>query len=215
MQNGSKTGGVDFFYASAGQKTKFHHNKSLLFQQTLNYKIMEEIKPSSFRVAINQGLLLGLALIIFSLILYVAGTGPKSSLNYLTYLIIVIGMFLSMKQWRDKFNNGFITYGNAFKHGFYVILITGILTAIWTFIFYNYIAPDEVAKIIEATEENLYKSQPNMSEEQVEMALKWSKMFVSPKIMALTGFFGNIILGVILGAILSFFIKKEKPAFSE
>jgi energy-converting hydrogenase Eha subunit A len=40
-------------------------------------------------------------------------------------------------------------------------------------------------------------------------------MFVSPKIMALTGFFGNIILGVILGAILSFFIKKEKPAFSE
>ncbi len=118
-----------------------------------------------------------------------AGTGPKSSLNYLTYLIIVIGMFLSMKQWRDKFNNGFITYGNAFKHGFYVILITGILTAIWTFVFYNYIAPGEVAKIIEATEENLYKSQPNMSEEQVEMALKWSKMFVSPKIMALTGFF--------------------------
>lgn len=176
---------------------------------------MEEIKPSSFRVAINQGLLLGLALIIFSLILYVAGTGPKSSLNYLTYLIIVSGMFLSMKQWRDKFNNGFITYGNAFKHGFYVILITGILTAIWTFVFYNYIAPGEVAKIIEATEENLYKSQPNMSEEQVEMALKWSKMFVSPKIMSLTGFFGNIILGVILGAILSFFIKKEKPAFSE
>ncbi|NCC74022.1 MAG: DUF4199 domain-containing protein [Sphingobacteriia bacterium] len=170
---------------------------------------------SNAQVALINGLLLGVALVLFSLLMYVIGIAHDSKLQYISYLIIIIGLVLSIKQWRDKYNNGFLTYGQAFSNGFFTILFASIITAIWMIIFFGLIAPGEVENMLRAAEDKMYETQPNMTEEQVEMALKWSKMFMTPVMMGIWGFIGNLIIGTILSALVSIFMKKEKPVFAE
>ncbi len=170
-------------------------------------------KPSSAKVAITNGLLLGVALVLFSLLMYVIGLPLDSKVQWISYVIMIAGLVLAIKQWRDKYNNGFLTYGQAFSNGFLTILFAGILSSIWVLLFFGVIAPGEIEKMMEIAEENMYESQPNMSDEQVEMALKYSRMFMSPVWMAIWGFVGNIVVGAVLSAIIAIFMKKEKPLF--
>ncbi|MBE0637155.1 MAG: DUF4199 domain-containing protein [Bacteroidales bacterium] len=176
---------------------------------------MEENKPSNVKVAINHGLLLGVALILFSLLLYVIGIPMDSKFQWLGYLVMVVGVVLGIKQWRDKYNDGFLTYGQAFSNGFLTILFAGILTSIWSLLFFSVIAPGEIDKMIEIAEEKMYESQPNLTDEQIEMALSYSKMFMSPVWLAVWGFIGNLVGGAIISAVVAIFMKKEKPIFEE
>jgi hypothetical protein len=170
-------------------------------------------KPSNVKVAINNGLLLGVALVLFSLLMYVVGIPLDSKIQWTSYAIMIAGLVLGIKQWRDKYNGGFLAYGQAFSHGFLMTLFAGILTTIWVFLFFGVIAPGEIEKMMEAAEEKMYESQPNMSDEQIEMALKYSRMFMSPVWMAVWGFIGNVVVGAVLSAIIAIFMKKEKPLF--
>lgn len=176
---------------------------------------MEETKTSSFKVAINHGLMLGGVLIVFSYLMYLLGVDFDSKLQYFSYIIMIAGLFIGIKQWRDKYNNGFISYGDAFKNGFFTMLIAGILTSIWVLLFFTVVAPDEIGKMLEIAEEKMYESQPDMTDEQLDLAMKWTKMFMSPLWMAIWGFLGNIFAGLVLSAIIAIFIKKEKPFFAE
>ena len=176
---------------------------------------MDEPRPSSFKVAINHGLLLGGVLIVFSYLMYLFGVDFDSKLQWISYLIMIAGLFLGIKKWRDQYNNGFVSYGDAFKNGFFTMLIAGILTSVWVLLFFSIIAPEEIGKMMEMAEEKMYESQPDMTDDQIELAMKWSKMFMSPVWMAIWGFIGSIFAGVILSAIIAIFIKKEKPFFSE
>jgi hypothetical protein len=176
--------------------------------------IMDQ-KPSNFKVALNHGLFLGVALVLFSLLMYVIGVAMDSKIQWISYVIMIAGLVLAIKQWRDKYNNGFLTYGQAFSNGFLTILVSGIISSIWILLFFGVIAPGEIEKMMEIAEENMYESQPNMSDEQIEMALKYSRMFMSPVWMAVWGFIGNIVVGAVLSAIIAIFMKKEKPIFEE
>lgn len=176
---------------------------------------MEENKPSNVKVAINHGLLLGVALVLFSLLMYIIGIQLDSKVQWISYGIMIAGLFFGMKQWRDKYNDGFLTYGQAFSNGFLTTLFAGILTSIWVLIFFSVIAPEEINKMLEIAEEKMYESQPNLSDEEIETALKYSKMFMSPVWMAVWGFIGNLVAGTIISAIVAIFVKKEKAFFAE
>jgi len=170
-------------------------------------------KPSNFKVALNHGLLLGVALVLFSLLMYVVGVPMDSKVQWISYVIMIAGLVLGIQQWRENYNGGFLAYGQAFSHGFLMVLFVGIVTSIWVLLFFGVIAPGEIEKMMEAAEEKMYESQPNMSDEQIEMALKYSRMFMSPVWMAIWGFIGNIVVGTVLSAIIAIFMKKEKPLF--
>lgn len=176
---------------------------------------MEENKPSNVKVAINHGLLLGVALVLFSLLMYIIGLPLDSKVQWISYGIMIAGLFYGIKLWRDKYNDGFLSYGQAFSNGFFTILFAGILTSVWVLLFFSVIAPGEIEKMMEIAEEKMYESQPNLSDAEIEMALSYSKMFMSPVWMAVWGFIGNLAAGTILSAIIAIFVKKEKSIFGE
>ena len=51
------------------------------------------------------------------------------------------------------------------------------------------------------------------SEEQMQMALKMMDTFTSIPALMIIGLFSNTLFGVIIGSMLSIFLKKEKPTF--
>jgi hypothetical protein len=176
---------------------------------------MTENRPSNAKVALNNGIILGTALILFSLLLYILDVPYTSKASWISYIIIVIGAVLAIKQWRDKYNDGYLSYGGAFSNGFLTLLFAGILASVWTGIFFSVIAPGEIDKIIEATEEQMYQRNPNMSDSDLEMAMSWTRMMMKPWLMAIWGILGNTIAGLIISLIVAIFMKKEKPLFEE
>jgi hypothetical protein len=174
---------------------------------------MDENRPSSFKIAMNSGILLGLALIVFSLITYLLDLARESPLQYLSFVIILVLVFIFVKQWRDKYNDGFITFGGAYSHGLLVIFLASLITAVYTFIFFGYIAPGEIAKIIEEAEQSILKSQPDISDSDLEMALSITEMFTKPWLMAVMAILINILAGLIIAIIPAAILKKEQTEF--
>ncbi|MBU8891624.1 MAG: DUF4199 domain-containing protein [Bacteroidales bacterium] len=171
-------------------------------------------KKSSFRKAIlTNGLMLGLALIIYSVLLYIFDLNLNKSLGYVSYIIILAGLIFWTKSYRDNNMNGFITYGQALGFGTMIVIVAAVLSAIYTYLFVTVIDPDIIDKILAISEEEMLKK--GMSDDQVEMAQSFSKKFMSPVVMSISGFIGTSILGFILSLITSAFLKKEGDPYQE
>jgi hypothetical protein len=174
---------------------------------------MDEQKTTNVNVSLINGLYLGATLIVYSLVLFLLGLPRDNWLQYLSYLVMIVGVVLAIKQWRDKYNNGFLSYGQAFSNGFLTLLFAGILSSIYIFVFFQFIAPGEVAKMAEMAEEKMLEQNPNITDEELAVAMKWTTMMMKPWLMALWGLLGTAIVGLIISAIVAIFMKKEDKQF--
>ncbi len=172
-----------------------------------------EQKTSNVKVALTNGIFLGIALIFFSLILYILDVEREHWLQYLSFLIMFVGVFMAQKNWRDKFNEGFLSYGKAFSNGFLTILFSAILTSLYTFVFFELIAPGEIQIMFDAAEDKIYDKNPNISDAEFETAMKWASMMMKPWVLALWGLLASVFAALIISAITSIFIKKEQNQF--
>lgn len=181
-------------------------------ESNLSNSGLEGRKPSNVNFAMINGMYMGVALIIFSLILYVLDVPHDNFVQYFSYVIMIAFTFVFVKQWRDKHNGGFLSYGGAFSNGFLTILFATILSAIYTYIFFQLIAPGEIQVLIAEAEEKMYEN-PNMTEEQVELAMKYTAMMMTPIMMSVWVTVGGAIGGAVISALLAIFLKKEPKEF--
>ncbi|MFA5419360.1 MAG: DUF4199 domain-containing protein [Bacteroidales bacterium] len=173
---------------------------------------MNENAPTNTKFALNNGTLIAIVLIFYSLLLWVLGVDRENWLQYFSYLVMLVGVVLAVKQYRDK-NNGFLSYGKAFSNGFLTLLFAAIITSIYVFIFFQFIAPGEVAAMIEKAEEQMVERNPNLSDEEVSVAMGYAKMFMTPWAMAVMVLFFNTIAALVIAAIVAAFMKKEEQQF--
>lgn len=173
---------------------------------------MEENNKSAIMPSLMYGIYLGFALILFSLILFLAEVDFESRLKWISYLILAAGLFWAMISFRDKHNGGFVSYGKAFGVGFWTGLFAAIISAIFTYFYVVYIDAGLVDQILLQAEESILESNPNMSDEQLEQALSITEMFTSPVMMTVWAFVGNIVVATILSLIIAIFAKRENPS---
>jgi hypothetical protein len=172
---------------------------------------MENEKMSAGRVALNYGLILGVVLIIYSLILYLVDV-PLEYLQYFnwgSYVFIIIFMVLGIKTYRDKYAGGFITYGKSFSTGFLIGLYAAIIAAIYGFIYFSFINPGIIQEMMDARTLEIMEQNPTMNDEQLEMAQAWMERFMSPVMMTVMGLIVNVIISLIISLIVSIFTQKK------
>jgi hypothetical protein len=174
---------------------------------------MNENVPSNSKIALNNGVIIGIVLIFYALLLWVLSVDREHWLNYFSYIFMLAGVILSVKNYREK-NNGFLTYRQAFSNGFLTLLFAGILTSIYIVVFFQIIAPEEVTKMIEIAEEKMVEQNPNMTDEQIDVAMGYATMFMKPWAMAIMALVVNAIAGLIIAAIVAAFMKKEEQHFA-
>ena len=170
-----------------------------------------ENQKSTFNASIIYGLLLGLALILFSLIMYLLDIDRESKIMWISYLITIGGMFWAMTAYRDKYAGGYISYGGAFGVGFWTGLLASVLTAIFTYIYVTMIDTGLIEQILIDAEDKILESNPNIGDEELETALHYTEMFTSPVMLAVWGFIANVIFATIFSLIIAIFVKREKP----
>jgi uncharacterized membrane protein (DUF485 family) len=174
-----------------------------------------EKNTNIWKNALNWGIIIGIVLIIYSLIMYFLGLSLQKWVAYINYILIIGGIIYSTIQYRDTVLDGSITYGKALGFGTLVIMFGSIITALYAYVFYKYIDPGMITKILEMAEEEMVNK--GLPDEQIEMALEMQSKFMKPGLMALMSIPVSALMGFLFSLITSIFLKKdvEKSPFED
>ncbi len=173
---------------------------------------MEDKKKTSLlKSTMNYGAMLGLALIIYSLLLWMIDMTAHTGLGLVSYVIMIVGIVLATKTFRDKEQDGYISYGRALGVGTLTSVFAGFITAFFTYLLYTVIDPGLMEKTYLMMEEAYYEA--GMTDSQIEMAMNMAKRFTNPVMMAVFGVLGSAFTGFIFSLIISIFIKREADPF--
>lgn len=167
-----------------------------------------ENKPSIFKYAMNYGAILGLSLIVYSAILYALNLMFIQVLGYLSFVIIIVVMFLGEKAYRDKGLDGSINYGQAFLTGLLIVVFASIISSFFSYLLYTVIDPGLVEKSLKFQEDKMIAS-GKYTNEQIELGMNMARKFTTPNRMLIMGILGSSFFGAIFSLLISIFIKKE------
>ena len=161
----------------------------------------------------NYGAVLGLCLVAVATVMWAFGIDEKGSIvpSILNNGLIIAGIAFSIIQFRDAENNGSISYGESLKLGTSVAFFSSVILSFYTFVFINYIEPNTLNEIIQQSEQAMLESNPNISEEELELGLEMTAKFVQPHWVLMLGVLGGTFMGFIYSLIISVFTKKDDP----
>jgi hypothetical protein len=171
-----------------------------------------ENQLSTKKFALTYGLILGLIAVLLAVLGYVMGAVEKAESwpSWIFYLIFAIFIFYAVFTYRKQ-NGGYMTLGQALKAGVSVAVISGVIYALYNYVFFTFIEPDIIERIMATAEEKMMIDNPQLTDDQVEMALSWAEKFANP-------IFGGavlIVMSAFFGFIWSLFAgliwKREEP----
>ena len=165
------------------------------------------------KFAMNYGAVLGLCLVAIASVMWSFGVDENNSLlpTILNNGLIIAGITYAIIQFRDTENSGFISYGESLKLGTSVAFFSSVILAFYTFIFINYIEPNTLKEILEKAEQVILEGNPEISDEELDLALEMTGKFIQPHWMLILGVLGGTFIGFIYSLIISIFVKKDNP----
>jgi zinc transporter ZupT len=169
---------------------------------------MEKKNTSLFVNALIWGVIIGLVSVVYSVILYMLDQALNNVLGYLGFIIIIAGLAIAMKSYRDNVLDGILPFGKAFGFGILIVLISAVISGIYGILLYTIIDPDLIGKAMDASAGRMLEQ--GLSEDQVEQALEISKRFMKPVFMFISGLVVNLLVGVVLSLIMAAIFKKEE-----
>ncbi|TSJ39418.1 DUF4199 domain-containing protein [Mucilaginibacter corticis] len=173
---------------------------------------MEEVvipvaKNNPTKMATKWALINALVAIVITYVFELFNVDPNSSLKYLTYIPFILFLFLSQKEFRDQIG-GFMTFGEGFSVAFRYALFTGLVMAVFIYLYCTVLSPSFFDKAMELSRTKM-EEQGKMSSEQIDKAMeiskKWGPLFAA---------FGTAVVypifGAIIGLIGATIFKKER-----
>ena len=97
------------------------------------------------------------------------------------------------------------------KLGTSVAFFSSVILAFYTFIFINYIEPNTLNEILVEAEQAILESKPEISDEELDLALDMTTKLIQPHWMLILGVLGGTFMGFIYSLIISIFVKKDNP----
>lgn len=173
---------------------------------------METQTASVKKIALNYGLLLALAIIVLSVIVYALGMSVEQPWwqSLLSFVFMIAIIWMGLKAYKLG-SGGFMSLGDALKVGLAISVISGIVGSIFTYIFITFIEPDFIAQMLQTTQENMVEQNPDMTQEQLDMAMGMSEKFLSPWIMVALGIIYSLFFGFIISLIEGLILKNNRP----
>jgi Protein of unknown function (DUF4199) len=131
--------------------------------------------------------------------------------GYASMLLAFSLIFVGIKNYRDKYNNGLISFGRAFKIGLFITLIASTMYVIVWLIDYYFFIPDFGEKYAAHMLTKLKASgasEIEMAKQTKEMA-SFSEMYKNPFFNALVTYSEIIPVGLIVSLISSLILRKR------
>jgi hypothetical protein len=168
------------------------------------------VKSNPTKVATKWALINALTAIIITYAFELLNIDPNSSLKYLAYIPFIVFLFLTQREFKEQIG-GFMTFGEGFSAGFRYALFTGLVMALFIYLYCAVLSPAFFDKTIELSRVKM-EEQGKMSSEQIDKAMeiskKWGPLFAA---------FGTAVIypifGAIIGLIGAAIFKKERSAY--
>lgn len=170
---------------------------------------MENQTYPAYKHALIYGAYVTIVLIVLSLAFYVLDLIGQTWTGYISYTVLLLGVILSSYHYRDKYLGGYITYGQSFMTGFLTALFAAIGSGVFSYIFMSLMPPEFFSNMLLEAEEKMLESNPELTDEQITMAMNWTGKLMQPGMMAGMSFLANTFFGVIFSLLASIFIKRE------
>src|SRR5690606_18759874 len=115
--------------------------------------------------------------------------------------VITIFLFVqAIKAFRQG-NGGYLSLGEAIKVGLATAAVAGIIGAVYSYIHYTYIHPEFIENIIDTAREKMLEQNPDMPQEQMDMAMAMTEKFTSPFVLSAFSLIGSLFFGFIISVV--------------
>ena len=131
--------------------------------------------------------------------------------GYASMLIAFSLVFVGVRNYRDKYNDGVVSFGKAFKIGIMIVLIASTIYVIAWLIDYYYFVPDYLEKYSAKMLDKLKAggaSQIEIDKQTKEMA-NFAVMFKNPFFKAMMTYMEILPVGLIVTLISSLILKRK------
>ncbi len=167
-------------------------------------------QPSTAKLALKWGAIIGVASILFSTILFVTDQVQNRAISWISYLIIIVGLVLAMREYKQR-NNNYMSYGEGVSLGALTSAVAGLLSSMYSVIYLTFIDPTMMQRAMEKMRDQ-YEEQ-GMDDAQIERIMEMSQNFQSPGILFIFGILGTILMGVIFSLVIAAILRRNKPVF--
>lgn len=170
----------------------------------------EQIEKVTIKqLGMKWGVILALISFAYFMILNMAGLAGEDAYGYVGYIFTIVIFVLAHKAYKEE-GDGFMSFGEGFKIGALVTIISSVISSILTYIYIKYVDGSMLEiikdKAIADMEEN------GMSEDEIDTAMGFTEMFMNAEAMLIMGLIFGVIFGCIIALIVTAFTKNADPS---
>jgi hypothetical protein len=174
-----------------------------------------ENKTSTSKFALQYGVLFGVIMILEFVIGYILNIDPTTNqtygilINVLNFFLLpLILIYLACNTYKIKFNNGFISFVQCLKIGVSICVIGGLLYGLFSAAF-GMMFPEYFEEMTKKMRIVMRDKNPQMTSEQIDMAITMSKKFMNPVISIPITVIMYAFIGLIISLIIGAIVKKD------
>ena len=168
------------------------------------------------KIVIVNGLIAGV--IVAAMFLITMGLYHKNGnfdggmwVGYASMLLAFSLIFVAIIRYRDKYNNGVVSFGKAFRIGFYITLIASTIYVVTWLIDYYVFIPDFADKYATAILDKLKASGASAAKiaNQTKEMASFKEMYKNPLFVILFTYIEILPVGLLLTLIASLILKRK------
>jgi len=168
-----------------------------------------ENKTSSNKVAIKWAAFYIVVSIVLTYVYQFLKVDATSGIKYVAYIPFIAFLLLSLKEYKDQFNGGYLTFGEGFVTGLKYTIITSIVMGLFIYIYWTILSPQMYQQVIDKSREQM-EAKGNMTSDQIDASMQYLTAGLLTIIATVFSIIGGIIISLIAAAI----FKKERPPFT-
>ncbi|MEQ8413579.1 MAG: DUF4199 domain-containing protein [Imperialibacter sp.] len=159
-------------------------------------------------VGLQYGVIAGVVMIIYGLVLQLTGLVFESWASWINYIFLAVIIFLAHKKFKED-GDGFLSFGQGLGVGFWISLVGGVISSVFSFIYITFVDPSFIETMMEKARYDM--EEQGMADAQIDQAMAMTENFLNPGMMFVFGIVGVLFFGFILSLIVSAITKKTDP----
>ena len=168
----------------------------------------ETTQPTVKSIATKWGLINGLIGIIFFVIVDFAGMAGNQALSWVGVIIFAVLLVLAHKEFKAE-GDGFLSFGQGLGIGTLIAVISSTMSSAFTFFYVSFINPNMIETIRDRSIAEMEES--GNSQAEIDQAMPFLEMFISPVAMTIIGLLAGIFFGFIASLLVTIFTKNQDP----
>lgn len=132
-------------------------------------------------------------------------------IGYASMLLAFSLIFVGVKNYRDKYNNGLLSFGKAFQIGLMITLVASTIYALVWLVDYYYFVPDFMDKYADFTLRQAEQEGATAAELQQEIAKmnEYKEMYKNPLVIILMTYAEILPVGLIVSLLCALILKRK------